>query len=286
MMKYNVYFGKNYLSFNMNDDSYTRRWIELVKDNLNHPDVKVWNPAVRRSTGEKDEAYYNTWATLKQSVDAVNKSGLFDKLLPDPTVSNLNELHYDFHKKCDEMSEGRAEGTNDPLLNKLNAYIHSCEHLEKTLPVGPSVNFQFAVVSGQTNKIKLPLEDVIEYCNKRRTNRDLTVGYHEIGKPTFDAYCTNDVNLLKNNDVVPFRNVSTETTFNMHKNKPDDWRYDVPVVRKKIYDWIQKNDLDKYNVEGNNIIIMRPILGSLDPEFTFDDVYDITREKITKCGFG
>lgn len=114
-------------------------------------------------------------------------------------IDKLNFLHFIFETEQPKLMTDNGNLSEELyLFEKINQLVHYLENIERS----NNVNRQHLVVirpANFTSRYKMQDED---YCDFSVVNSgDLVCDYATVGKDLYSCYCTNDMDLVRNNDV-------------------------------------------------------------------------------------
>tara|TARA_B110000483_G_scaffold137128_1_gene163960 strand:- start:1530 stop:2345 length:816 start_codon:yes stop_codon:yes gene_type:complete len=230
----------------------------MILDNQGHSDISPrnfidWNrygKHVSWDSWNADAALLNAEMVYcaNRNYVAFNSSHNISQSLSDAERANrLNRIHYAFELELENDTVQRnAEPEFFASLERLNKLVHS---LEKA----PNSKFgeSFYVIRHSSDHVKAQfplLTDEMYRCFENNTeNGDLYSDFFTVGKDLGHAYHTNDVELIRNNEVKQQTVVSgavafalDEKQFGLKKNNTEQSAY---------WDWCKANNAELYGYD-------------------------------------
>lgn len=299
------YFGTNMIKTNkivelQNDPkvkqiTYTLNDLPLTKKFLkHHEELRLFEIDKRKTEGRPTYGlmyHYNYYPPVNDQmcsiarqemntvIDDINKIGITiseDLKLSDTDSTAVeydktNKLHFIFEKNFVKLVRTEPDFAEKfTLLEKINHIVHYIERAHQLLHM-ESNDFALSIrpCTLAHEEIKTPLED-IDYENfVFPTAGDLSLDYSTIGKDLYSCYITNDLELIKKNEVKP-QKFLTEFIFLQFDTLNNATKFN------NFYKWCEQNEVDKYI--DYKLPVHRPgrhILGRIDqPIYTYKDFYE------------
>ena len=231
---------------------------QMILDNQGHSDISPrnfidWNmygKHISWGSWKADAALLNAemdQCTAKDYVQFDETFYIDENISESERASRLNRIHYAFEQEL-ERKETQRTATPQFLssLERLNKLVHS---LEKA----PNSKFgeSFYVIRHSSDHVKAQfplLTDEMYRCFENNTeNGDLYSDFFTVGKDLGHAYHTNDVELIRNNEVKQQTVVSgavafalDEKQFGLKKNNTEQSAY---------WDWCKANNAELYGYD-------------------------------------
>ena len=174
-------------------------------------------------------------------------------------VHKLNELHFIFESEQPNLMTTTGELTEELyLFERINQLVHFLENIERS----NKINLQHLLVirpANFTNRYKLQAEDYADFTVIN--SGDLVCDYATVGKDLYACYCTNDINLIKNNEVKQQEYLTDFVALHFRNYVDRDVNF------KKYFDWCEKNQIDQYiDIHSPFYNPGRHVLGHVDAD--------------------
>lgn len=273
-MKYNIIFGKEKIDFfGTNEQRMNDLSIEIRNDQNNILSYNLNELPLTKKFIEKSFSYKKQYEKIKEydgilyhynhypplsdnficiakqnmnaTIERLNDLGFnIDNSLKlnvnelTSEVHKLNDLHFIFESEQPRLMTVTGELTEELyLFEKINQLVHFLENIERS----NKTNLQYLLVirpANFTNRYKLQAEDYADFTVIN--SGDLVCDYATVGKDLYACYCTDDINLIKNNEVKQQEYLTDFVALHFRNYVDRD------VEFKKYHDWCEKNKIDQY----------------------------------------
>lgn len=219
-------FTENFLSWELNEDPLTVRWLDMVTA-MEPEDVFGYSWNFYNNSIQSVETLFSCLEELNSSIDTINRDGLFEcdpkykldidairasndlTIFSETELFKLNQIHFIFENV---MLKTSVNSTMYKFLERLNSLVHTAEkyfvfrdlskikfHMKQSyLSV---IRIDKLPESPKLEKFDLTDDDYIKFKYYHEINGSLVLDFATVGKDLTHAMNTDDVDLIKNQEV-------------------------------------------------------------------------------------
>lgn len=252
--------GKYYIDWKLLDNSTVDKFIKVTKE-VESERMLSWNRYITsvHSVEDNEEQVNELISDLNDSIEIAceifNENEIDDNFKIDIKESNssvlrkLNGIHFRFEKKLMSIPvEDRDTIDNKEVVRiceKLNQLVHSLEPFyAETLNTDKRI---FTVIRQEhppSDSMKSRIDaddDDYKRFDINYENGDLFSDFYTVGKDLGAAWITNDLELIKNNEVKQQAYISGAVNFTFDRER---FQKDVQNdYRPSYYRWLERNDV-------------------------------------------